>query len=286
MLGLLERGMEAGHGNRLTRPLGRGGFGEVWEAMSSEGRPVALKFMECGGRSGHVVVNEIRLLMALRELQHRHLLQLYGVSARTNYLVICMERADGSLFDLHQAYKEETRGNIPPLHLCELLSQAAEALDFLAGQRIDGVPGTSNGLQHCDVKPRNLLLVGDDIKVADFGLCMPQIGGKGRLRIGTPLYTPPEFADGKVTARSDQYSLAVTYCEMRTGQLPFKEEHRPGRPAPADLSGLSLAERPVIARALEPQWLSRWPSCQDMMKALSEAVATSSASIALDGICR
>jgi serine/threonine-protein kinase len=276
------KGMEAGRGVRLTHALGKGAFGEVWEAETPEGQTVALKFMECSNRSGRTIVNEIRLLVALRELRHPHLLELHSVSARRNYLVICMERAEGSLHDLHHAYKEETGGNIPPVHLCELLSQGAQALDFLAAQKIPGVTTDAGGLQHCDVKPRNLLLVGDILKVADFGLCTPQIGnGSRRLRIGTPLYSPPEFAEGKVTPRSDQFSLAISYCELRTGQMPISEEHKPGRLAPADLSGLSLSERPVIARALEPQWLARWPSCQAMMTALSEAVAASSATVAL-----
>jgi len=278
MFTMLERGMEAGQGMRLTRPLGRGAFGEVWEAVTPEGHPLALKFLECGNRSGRVVVNEIRLLLALKHLRHPHLLQLHGVMMRTNYLIMCMERAEGSLHDLHKAYREETGGHVPALHLCELLTQAAKALDFLAAQRIAGVTGESGGLQHCDVKPRNLLLIGDWLKVADFGLCTPQLGNNAsRLRIGTPMYAPPEFAEGRVTSQSDQFSLAVTYCELRTGQTPFREDHKPGRPAPADLSGLTLPERLVISRALEPQCLNRWPSCCAFMQALSEAVSTSSA---------
>ena len=52
MFTMLERGMEAGQGMRLTRPLGRGAYGEVWEAVTPEGHTLALKFLECGNRSG------------------------------------------------------------------------------------------------------------------------------------------------------------------------------------------------------------------------------------------
>lgn len=282
MLPALQSGMRVGHGLRLTQPLGRGGFGEVWEAVAADGQVVALKFLDCRNRAAPLIVNEVRRLLALRELRHPHILTLKDVSLQAGYLVLSMERADGSLHDLHRLYREETGASMPPLHLCQLLLQAALALDFLATPR-QGSPFTeSNGLQHCDVKPRNLLMVGDVLKVADFGLCTTQANCKGdRSRFGTPGYAPPEFAEGRITTRSDQYSLAVTYCELRTGRLPFDEEHRPGRAARADLSGLSAAERTVIARALETQWLNRWPTCTTFIQKLSDAVSASSATVAL-----
>ncbi|MCS6977387.1 MAG: serine/threonine protein kinase [Gemmatales bacterium] len=281
MLPTLQAGMRVGQGMVLTQPLGRGGFGEVWEAVGKEGRVVALKFLDCRHRTGPMIVNEVRRLLALRNVRHPHILSLEDVSLQASYLILKMERADGSLHDLHRVYREETGSHVPPQHLCELLFQAALALDFLAGIRTIPCDSHNGGLQHCDVKPRNLLLVGDVLKVADFGLCTSTLNGQSeRSNFGTPGYAPPEFAEGKITPRSDQFSLAVTYCELRTGRLPFEEEHRPGRPAPTNLSGLSVSERMVVSRALEPQWLNRWPNCIAFVRALMEAVSVSSATAA------
>ncbi len=278
MLPTLQAGMRIGLHLVLTQPLGRGGFGEVWEAVATDGRVVALKFLDCRHKSGPMIVNEVRRLLALRNLCHPHILALKDVALHAGYVILSMDRADGSLHDLHRLYREETGSHIPPLHLCELLLQAAMALDFLASLRTVSFDPRANGLQHCDVKPRNLLLVGDVLKVADFGLCTTPLNGQGdRSNFGTPGYAPPEFAEGKITPRSDQFSLAASYCELRTGRLPFEEEHRPGRPAPADLSGLSVPERMIVSRALETQWLNRWPSCVAFIQALMEAVSVSSA---------
>ena len=70
----------------------------------------------------------------------------------------------------------------------------------------------------------------------------------------TPSYVAPEVLEGYVTDTSDQYSLAVTYCEMRGGRLPFTGganqviyAHLHKEP---DLSALPAEERPVVARAL------------------------------------
>src|SRR5581483_8210384 len=107
----------------------------------------------------------------IRALDHPNLIRLIDVCASAKNLVLCMERADGNLDELRQAYREETGGNIPPEHLLELMDQAAAGLDYLADLRLPGFNLTARGMQHCDVKPTNLLLMGDVLKIADFGLC-------------------------------------------------------------------------------------------------------------------
>jgi serine/threonine protein kinase len=267
--------MEPMPGCKLTQLLGRGGFGEVWEGIGRDGERLAFKFLPCRNQPGSVTVNEVRLLLSLRHLKHAHVIELKSVVASPNYVIIAMERADGNLGELLSAYHAETGTHMAPDHLCELLMQAAEALDFLAKQNLTGLSFGSIGLQHCDIKPSNLLLFGDQIKVADFGLCAPQIGNQSRGAFGTPAYAPPELAQGRVTERTDQFSLAVTYCELRTGRLPFKCDgfQKSDRP---DLSRFSERERFVLARALDAKWLDRWPSCTEFMRALSEAVRLSS----------
>ncbi len=272
---MLQAGLQPISGHRLTRPLGAGAFGEVWEALDGQGKPVALKFLDCRTRSRSMISSEVRVLRGLSELRHPHIIQLYGIHASSRYLILSMERADGNLADLRQAYRDEAQTDMPGEHALELLEQAASALDFLAELQLPGFNGSSRGLQHCDVKPSNLLLLGDQLKVADFGLCAGtgwQAGGKGWR--GTPPYAAPELYGGNGVVGTDQYALAITYCALVMGERPFRRSDSwADAPAglPIDLRKLRERELPAISRALHPHPSARWPSCRAFVAALRDA---------------
>src|SRR5262249_47038336 len=118
------------------------------------------------------------------------------------------------------------------------------------------------------IKPQNLLLFGAALKVGDFGLVHVRKGEGASYGGGlTAAYAPPEFFEGSSSRHSDQYSLAVTYCQLRGGRLPFRgrtladfrQAHL--RQAP-DLSMLPEEERAVVGRALAKVPSARWPNCR------------------------
>lgn len=269
----LEDGVEALPGHRLVRFLGRGGFGEVWEAHAPGGRRVALKFLP--GGKGPGTSREVQSIEMVRRLRHPHLVEVYNVWSCPGFVVVAMELAEGSLEDLLAAHLEEFSTPIHAVDLLPLLTQAAEGLDFLNGRR-HRLQGRLAGLQHGDVKPANLLLIGDTIKVSDFGLASPTSGAtRPHRRAGTVPYTAPEVVSGWLSDRADQHALAVTYYRLRTGRLPFPDVPEAFaadyvRPA-ADLSLLPQAERPAVARALAVTPQDRWPSCADLMDHLRQA---------------
>ena len=263
-------------GHRLSRLLGQGAFGQVWEAIREDGSNVALKFLDTRASGSSLIASEVRVLRGLAELKHPHIVQLHGVHAVGKYLVLIMERANGNLADLQVAYRAEAGGHIPPDHALDLLDQAAVALDFLAGLKLPGISSTG-GLQHCDVKPSNLLMFGGKLKVGDFGLCAGagwhthSNGWKGTLP-----YAAPELFNGAAVPGTDQYALAVTFCEVVIGDRAFWK----GDPAtrspnslPIDLTKLRDTECPVLTRALHPYPSSRWPSCKAFLQALRKAAS-------------
>jgi serine/threonine protein kinase, bacterial len=276
---MLEAGSQLLPGFRLTQRLGMGAFGEVWEAQDPDGKLVALKFIDCRTKPNTLISSEIRVLRGLSELNHPNVIQLYGVYATSRYIVLNMERADGNLEDLRQAYIEETGRNIPSDHVLEMLGQAAAALDFLAELKLPGINLSSRGLQHCDIKPSNLLMVGDCVKIADFGLCAGTSWQTHRNGWrGTHPYAAPELYKGQATVGTDQYALCITFLKLCTGDRPFwKNEPANAPPSglPVDLTKLREREVPIITRALHPQPGSRWPSCRAFIEAVRNVVQAS-----------
>src|SRR5262245_30582308 len=130
-------------------------------------------------------------------------------------------------------------------------------------------------LQHLDIKPRNLFLVSNHVKVADFGLVNPVSGGTSPVELGaiSPLYAAPELFLGQVSRHCDQYSLAILYQELLTGRLPFGGrnvrqlllQHTQDEP---DLSPLPERDRAVVAQALAKDADKRYPTCMDFVLAL------------------
>jgi serine/threonine protein kinase len=261
-------------GYRLIEPLGSGGFGEVWKAVAPGGILKAIKFVH-GGRDslvgdGAAAEQELRALQHVKAIRHPFLLSMERVEEVDGDLVIVMELADKSLHDLLNERRAAGQVGIERQELLRYLEEAAEVLDLMNQQ---------HGLQHLDVKPRNLFLVGRHVKVADFGLVnslaeLQGGAGGGLANAGiTPLYAAPETFLGKITLFSDQYSLAITYQELLTGTLPFAGknarqlavQHMTGE---ADLVPLPEADRAVVARALAKEPRERFGCCFDFLRAL------------------
>lgn len=261
-----QAGMQPVPGLTLTQQLGNGAFADVWEAVRADRSRVALKFLDCRKRGASMVATEVRILRGLTTLQHPNIIPLHAVHAWGQFVVLVLERADGNLEDLRQAYQQHANSNVPPDHALDLLAQAADALDFIASLRQTGLSG-SRGLQHCDIKPSNLLLVGQTLKVADFGLS----AGAGWNTTnggwkGTPPYAAPELYGSAATVGTDQFALAVTFCAIVMGGRPFWNRadlaSTPPAGTPIDLTRLREKEMPIITRALHRYPSSRWPSCR------------------------
>jgi serine/threonine-protein kinase len=270
---VLAPDLEPFPGYRLARPLGRGGWGEVWQARRPDGQHVALKFLpsDCALAGAQ----EVRALQSIRQLQHPHLIRVDQIWGWSGYVVIAMELAEGSLVDLLDVYCRDYGTCIVAEHLCHYLGQAADAIDFLnARQHV--LNERRVAVRHCDVKPSNLLVLKAQVKLADFSLAMLTTSPIGfHRRAGTLNYAAPEVFQGQLSDRTDQYALAVSYVELRTGYFPFHDtpstfERTYQRPEP-DLALLEPWERSIIARGLDPVPQDRWPSCREMMERLTMA---------------
>jgi serine/threonine protein kinase len=260
-------------GYRLIEPLGSGGFGEVWKCEAPGGLFKAMKFVYGNLNSLDLdaarAEQELHALERVKEVRHPFVLSMDRIEVVEGELVIVMELADKSLHDAFQEYQSSGLVGIPRDTLLRYVRDAAEALDHM---------NEKHNLQHLDIKPRNLFLISDRVKVADFGLVkhLERTSSSGLLGGVTPLYAPPETFSGSISERSDQYSLAIVYQELLTGQRPFNgknarqlaQQHLSGDP---ELRSLPEAERPVLARALSKEPAKRFPNCLAFVRALYTA---------------
>jgi serine/threonine-protein kinase len=257
-------------GHRLVARVGGGGAGEVWKAQSAGGFMVALKLVPLVAKMGEA---ELRSLEILKSIRHPNLLAIFGAWQQQHHLIIVMELADKTLHDRYREEAGQGRMGIPRAELLEYIQEAAKGIDYLnnPGHSVGGKERVS--VQHRDIKPQNILLLGNGVKVADFGLAKvlqnKVTSNTGSLTIA---YAAPEFLQGRTSHRSDQYSLAASYCFLRTGRTPYSgnlgQIYTAQLSQAADLSMLPESERPILGRALALNPDDRWPSCRAFVSEL------------------
>jgi hypothetical protein len=275
-------------GYRLIEPLGSGGFGEVWKCEAPGGLFKAIKFVygNLNSLDGDAAraEQEYKALNRVKEVRHPFVLSMDRIEVVDGELVIVMELADRSLHDRFVECQAAGQLGIPRDDLLRYLRDAAEALDHMY---------EGHQLQHLDIKPRNLFLISDRVKVADFGLVRHlELQSASSLMGGaTPLYAAPETFNGQLSPQSDQYSLAIVYQELLTGQRPFDAknirqlafQHQMKEP---DLRPVPESERTVLARALAKDPAQRFPNCLAFVRALYTARVPLRAGVTATGASR
>ena len=263
-------GSEVFGGFRLVERLGLNSAGEVWKATRPDGVPIALRCMEIR-RPGAAA--RIRALSLMFPIRHPNLVASFGPWHQDGWVAIGMRLSQGTLLGRFEAAWFAGRPGLKAAELIDFIGQAAHGIDFLNEPKHQVGDRAQTSLVHRDIRPAHLLLFDGSVRVGGFDLAQGVVAThEAHLQPvdperASPLdgFAAPELDQGLVSLRSDQYSLAATYCYLRSGQVPAKPA---GRFDAADLTMLAPPERTPVARALMFDPGRRWPSCTAFVDAL------------------
>lgn len=253
---------------RIGRLLGRGGMGEVYEALDTvKERTVALKLLPLHYSDDADFRERFeRESKTASKLSDPHVIPIHDWGEHDGVLYIDMRLVEGH--DLRTLLK---KGPLAPDRAIDILTQIAGALD--AAHR--------NGLVHRDVKPDNILLNLDDFAyLVDFGIAHGA-SDKHLTMVGTALGTlaymaPERLNDVPAGPASDIYALACVLYESVTGSVPFPSKTDAGimtahLTQPPPMTGGPLD--PVLARGLAKDPAQRFGTAKEMMRAAAAAIS-------------
>lgn len=228
-------------GNRykIIEKIGTGGMADVYLAFDqTENTEVALKILHAQFSGDSDFVKRFRReAEAATSLEHENIVKIYSISEEDDLHYIVMEYVKGDT--LKGVLKRH--GYLPVDEAVKIIMQVTDAL----------IHAHSNQVIHRDIKPHNILINENGVKIADFGIArtvtQSTITHTGSV-LGSIHYLSPEQARGGWTdERSDLYSLGIVFYELLTGEVPFSGE------TPVSVIMKHLEDNYVYPRELRPE---------------------------------
>lgn len=272
---------------KLERRVGAGGMGSVWEARDKVlDCPIAIKLVpdtSDGDDGDRPITRFMREARLAASVQHPSVVRTTDFGVHEEMPFIAMELLRGQSLASHI----EESGSLDPPAAVRI------AIAVLRGLQA----AHDAGVVHRDIKPDNVLLVGDGDavfpKLIDFGISLGTVREKRVSAVttnghvfGTPTYMAPEQARGLETdGRADIYAVGIVLYEMLTGTLPFEASN------PVDLMAMVVRDTAptahevaphvpkslsrVIEKAMAKTPEERFASARDMASALSDSMPDS-----------
>ncbi|HWL93582.1 MAG TPA: serine/threonine-protein kinase [Phycisphaerae bacterium] len=242
-------------GYTIQRGVGRGGFGEVYYALSDGGKEVALKYL----RENPQV--ELRGATHCLNLKSPYLIALHDIKQNPGgeHFVV-MEFVHGvSLRDL----MIDSAQGLGPEKAAYFVREIAKGLAYLHDR----------GIVHRDLKPGNIFYEDGYVKIGDYGLskimAASQHSGQ-TISVGTVHYMAPEVGAGNYDRTIDIYALGVILYELLLGRVPYSGssmgevlmKHLTAQP---EVSGLGAPFADVIRKALAKDPKDRYQNVNEMI---------------------
>ncbi|MBN2844352.1 MAG: protein kinase, partial [Sedimentisphaerales bacterium] len=243
-------------GYTIKRAAGRGGFGEVYYALSDAGREVALKAVH------NYESIELRGITQCMNLKSPHLVSIFDVRHNSyNKPFVVMEYVSGpSLREI----MDESPSGIGEQKAAFFLREIAKGLSYLH----------DCGIVHRDLKPANIFYENGYVKIGDYGLSKAVKQGYNSnqtITVGTVHYMAPEIGAGNYDYSIDIYALGCMLYEMLTGTVPYfgsspgeiLMKHLASEP---DLTGINETFARVIRKALAKKPQERYQTVKEMVE--------------------
>jgi serine/threonine protein kinase len=243
-------------GYTIQRAAGRGGFGEVYYAISDSGRQVALKVVQ------NYEQIELRGITQCMNLKSPHLVTIFDVRHNEQGKpFVIMEYVSGpSLADL----LKESPGGLGTQKAAFFLREIGKGLSHLH----------ECGIVHRDLKPSNIFYENGYVKIGDYGLTKAISASRHvshTITVGTVHYMAPEIGAGRYDRSVDIYALGIMLYEMLTGQVPFlgsspAEILMKHLTATASIDNIEQPFARVIQKALAKDPAERYQTVQAMVE--------------------
>ena len=245
-------------GFTIEQAVGRGGFGEVYYALSDSGRQVAIKAVQ------NYEDIELRGIGHVMNLKSPHLVSVFDIKHNgAGDPFVIMEYISGqSLRDII----DQSPGGLGEAKAAYFLREMAKGISYLH----------DCGVVHRDLKPHNVFYEDGIVKVGDYSLSklMATSHRTGHtMTVGSVHYMAPEISMGRYDKTVDIYALGIMLYEMLTGEPPFRGEsmgeilmrHMSGD---VDVSALQQPFRDVVSKALAKDPDERYQTADEMASAV------------------